>query len=272
MYMAPIQRSRGRQRNGGVKFLFGLTAFLGALATVGYVFLVGQGQPAYQVQASLDANTPLQTAASKGRSNGVHALWVGSNSGSRQQALVGAVRRPPQETIIKPSQVDQIAPGGGGQKIAAIRRLPKGTAPKSAPVTVTRTATRIVAQLPTKRPQRAAHRKNSSQRRHIAVRRAPVKRRTRAIAQATTADMIGPYRIQVGSFKTPEAAHGKWISLRQRHNDLLGSYIMVIEKVNRGRRGVVYRLQAGPLRTRGAVNKVCSRLSKRRIGCSLVDG
>jgi hypothetical protein len=260
MYMAPIQRSRKRQRNGGVKFLFGLSAFLGALAIVGYVFLVGQGQPAYQIQASLDTNFPLQTAATKAGRDGVHALWVGSNSG------VG--RKSPQETFVKPSQVDQIAPGSGGRKVAAIRHPPKGAAPKTAPTAPTRS----VAQLPTKRPKRAADQSKTVQPRRVAGRRAPVRRRTRSVAQATTADMIGPYRIQVGSFRTPEAAHDKWISLRQRHKDLLGSYIMVIEKVNRGRRGVVYRLQAGPLRTRGAVSKVCSRLSKRRIGCSLVDG
>ena len=255
MYMAPIQRTRGGQRGGGVKFLFGLSVFLGVAAGVGYIFLVGQASRDYQVQASLDNSDSLQTAASRTRTGGTHALWTGRKPGSQgNQAPAGpASIGPAPEAMIKPSQVDRIAPGSGRADPPAASKNSKATP-------------RRVAQLPTRRPVRVrTNQKN-------AANRASAKRRTRSVAQTTTADMIGLYRIQVGSFRTPEAAQDRWISLRHRHKDLLGRYIMVIEKVSRGRRGVVYRLQAGPLKSRGAVSRVCNRLSKRRIGCSLVDG
>jgi hypothetical protein len=251
MYMAPIQRNKGRPReSGGVRFLFGISAFLGVFAGVGYIFLVGQGSPEYQVQASLDSAGRFQAAITRTRATGTHALWVDPKTVNGRQA--SSIAKPAPETMVKPSQVDRIAPGGLGQKPAA------KTSPKAAP--------RAVAQLPTRRPTRVWTKRKPPVAHHARA------RKTHSVAQASTADMIGPYRIQVGSFRTPEAAQDRWLNLRQRHRDLLGSYIMVIEKVNRGRRGVVYRLQAGPLKTRSAVTRVCSRLSKRRIGCSLVDG
>ncbi len=252
MYMAPIQRTSGGQRRGGVKFLFNLSAFLGVLAGVAYVFLIGQGRPAYHVQTLLTPVGGLETAANRSQPGSTHALWVGGkNDIPRSAAGTHAIRSAP-EVAVTPSQMDRIAPASGRIDPPAAKAKPKA-------------APRSVTQLPTRRPARVRVQKT-------AVKQRTVRGRARSVAQATTADLIGPYRIQVGSFRTPEAAQDRWINLRRRHRDLLGGYIMIIEKVNRGRRGVIYRLQAGPLKSRRAVTRVCSRLSKRRIGCSLVDG
>lgn len=88
----------------------------------------------------------------------------------------------------------------------------------------------------------------------------------------TTAGLIGPYRIQIGSYRSGDYAMRRWFQLKSRHRDLLGNLVVVIERVNLGKRGYVYRLQAGPLENRGQVRGLCHLLGKRRIACSLVRG
>ena len=64
----------------------------------------------------------------------------------------------------------------------------------------------------------------------------------------------------------------RWFQLKARHRDLLGNLVMVIERVNLGSRGYVFRLQAGPLESRDQVEGLCHLLSQRKIACSLVRG
>jgi hypothetical protein len=88
----------------------------------------------------------------------------------------------------------------------------------------------------------------------------------------TTAGLIGPYRIQIGSFRSGDNAMQRWFQLKARHGDLLGNLVMVIERVNLGARGYEFRLQAGPLESRDQVRGLCHLLGRRSIACSLVRG
>ncbi|MGE0734791.1 MAG: SPOR domain-containing protein [Alphaproteobacteria bacterium] len=95
----------------------------------------------------------------------------------------------------------------------------------------------------------------------------PVK--LQAPPRVTTADLIGPYRVQLGAFNSPGAASRQWQSLVARHPDVLGDLNMIIEKVIQDK-AEVFRLQAGPLRSPDAVKTLCTQLEKRKIGCILV--
>lgn len=88
----------------------------------------------------------------------------------------------------------------------------------------------------------------------------------------TTAGLIGPFRIQIGSYKSGDYAMQRWFRLKSRHRDLLGNLVVVIERVNLGSRGYIFRLQAGPLENRGQVKGLCHLLGQRKIACSLVRG
>lgn len=81
---------------------------------------------------------------------------------------------------------------------------------------------------------------------------------------------IGPYRIQLGSFSTTESAQKRWRELKSRHADLIGSLQMVLERVEIRAKGTMVRLQAGPLKSADDVQKLCTALSKRKVGCLLV--
>jgi len=93
--------------------------------------------------------------------------------------------------------------------------------------------------------------------------------RLQAPKRLTTADLIGPYRVQLGAFNSPGAASRQWQSLVARNPDLLGELNMIIEKVIQNK-AEVFRLQGGPLRSPDEVKTLCTQLEKRKIGCILV--
>lgn len=95
---------------------------------------------------------------------------------------------------------------------------------------------------------------------------------TRDRARVQTASAVGPYRIQLGAFRSSNKAQYEWRTLTRRNKDVLGSLRMVIEKVNLGSKGVYYRLQAGPLKTAPAARGLCRTLGKRKVDCILVNG
>jgi cell division septation protein DedD len=84
------------------------------------------------------------------------------------------------------------------------------------------------------------------------------------------AQAIGPYRIQLGSFANAETAQKRWNEIKHRHSDLIGGLTMVVERVELKAKGTMFRLQAGPLKTPGEVQKLCGALAKRKVGCLLV--
>jgi cell division protein FtsN len=254
-----------------------------ASAGISFVLLDSQPPATFRFQVALTVAPPVQAAAdgvAGASARGAHALWTGSNAGTGQgefrservrSAGTDTAVVPQRELLAQSEAVNNIVPAGGVPngtvRQPAAKTIDPAQGPAGNPGAKPAPSSTATVQ-PTKRP----HRK-------LALRAASGNKpapgtslRRRRGEPGTTADMIGPYRIQVGSFRTPEAAHTQWLNLRRRHADIFGGYIMVIEKVHRGRGGVVYRLQAGPLKSRSAVSRICSRLSKRRIGCTLVDG
>ncbi len=96
------------------------------------------------------------------------------------------------------------------------------------------------------------------------------RRRDREGVQPASA--VGPYRVQLGAFRTPHKAQYEWKTLSRKNKDVLGSLRMVIERVNLGPKGVYYRLQVGPLKTEPAARGLCRTLGKRKVNCIPVNG
>ena len=84
------------------------------------------------------------------------------------------------------------------------------------------------------------------------------------------AQAIGPYRIQLGAFSSNEVAQKRWNELKGRHESLLGSLQMVLERVEVRGKGASVRLQAGPLKSAAEVQKLCGALAKQKVSCLLV--
>ncbi|HUZ71710.1 MAG TPA: SPOR domain-containing protein [Stellaceae bacterium] len=78
------------------------------------------------------------------------------------------------------------------------------------------------------------------------------------------------YRLQVGAMRSPEAARLEWKRLQRLEHDVLGGFGETTERVNDGRRGVFYRIIAGPVADAAAAEHACGELKRRKVGCIIV--
>jgi cell division septation protein DedD len=62
-------------------------------------------------------------------------------------------------------------------------------------------------------------------------------------------------------------ARKEWERLLRANSDLLGSLSPSIVRANLGAKGVVYRVQAGPLANAAAASELCGKLKARKVGC-----
>jgi hypothetical protein len=80
------------------------------------------------------------------------------------------------------------------------------------------------------------------------------------------------FLIQLGSFDTLEQATNKWQSLKSSESKLLGKLSFKASEVKiPGGDKLVYRTQAGPVKTRAEAEKICETLGKKQIDCFIVE-
>lgn len=86
-----------------------------------------------------------------------------------------------------------------------------------------------------------------------------------------SATLVGSsFRVQLGAYRSAEAAEGDWGRLSTREEALLGSLDHLVLRVDLGAKGIYYRLQAGPLEGPGAARTMCNKLQQRKLGCLVV--
>lgn len=86
-----------------------------------------------------------------------------------------------------------------------------------------------------------------------------------------TAASPGPYRIQVGALRSPDAARRRWSALRAAHGGVLGRLTPTIERVDLGAlKGVYFRVQGGPFADASAAGRACAALRRLSISCFVV--
>ncbi|MBT3991567.1 MAG: tetratricopeptide repeat protein [Rhodospirillaceae bacterium] len=96
-----------------------------------------------------------------------------------------------------------------------------------------------------------------------------VSKAAKAAASAKKAPSGGPKpAVHLASFRSKQAATRAWTQLRRAHRSLLGKLKSEVTRVNLGRRkGVYYRLIAGPFKSTAAATQACRRLKSRRQYC-----
>jgi cell division septation protein DedD len=77
----------------------------------------------------------------------------------------------------------------------------------------------------------------------------------------------GSIRVQLGAVGTEGAAQKEWERIRRANGDLLGSLSPAIVRADLGAKGVVYRIQAGPVASADAAADLCAKLKTRNVGC-----
>lgn len=99
--------------------------------------------------------------------------------------------------------------------------------------------------------------------------RAPPKKRVAAIKKRRKAAPAGPKpAVHIASFRSRKAADRGWTQLRRAHRKLIGTLNPEITKVNLGgKKGVFFRLVAGPLESNAEADRICRNLKRRRQYC-----
>lgn len=77
-------------------------------------------------------------------------------------------------------------------------------------------------------------------------------------------------RVQLASVRSAEAARDEWTRLKQDNPDLLGKLTAVAVRADLGDRGIWYKIEAGPLPSKAAADRLCGEMKQRDLGCQLV--
>ena len=91
---------------------------------------------------------------------------------------------------------------------------------------------------------------------------------TTQIAKVTAGSV---YSIQLAAVRSQFRAKEEWGRLSKKHTDLLGKLQLNVVKADLGaKKGIFYRLRAGPILTEAAAKTLCSEFGKRKVGCLVV--
>ena len=78
---------------------------------------------------------------------------------------------------------------------------------------------------------------------------------------------FGSFLVQLSAQRDERAVRSYWTRLARAHNDVLGTLTPYVQRVDLAGRGVMYRLRAGPFRSREDVAQVCRVLQARGADC-----
>ena len=158
-----------------------------------------------------------------------------------------------------------VTPAGRGPAVLSERPLPSiaqgpTDAPAPAPVLAPVPPAPAIAPAPSPPPSAPASAP-------AAPRVAPVPLQPASIE----APLAGGVMVQLTAARTAVAAEAEWARLQRRHGDVLGDLEGFVMEVDLGAgKGVVHRLQLGPLPDRAAAERLCATLKDRGQDCLLV--
>ncbi|HEY5598256.1 MAG TPA: tetratricopeptide repeat protein [Kiloniellales bacterium] len=73
--------------------------------------------------------------------------------------------------------------------------------------------------------------------------------------------------VHLASYRSQQQAERGWTQIQKAHKALLEGLEHEVVKVNLGRKGIYYRLKAGPLDSQNAAKEMCGKLKARRQFC-----
>ena len=89
-----------------------------------------------------------------------------------------------------------------------------------------------------------------------------------AVAVPTKPTLKGPaYRVQLGAFRSTDAAEKAWLDLQKKHDALLQGLPHKVQSVEIKGKGMFFRLQAGAYAERGGASELCTNLKKVKQDC-----
>lgn len=89
-------------------------------------------------------------------------------------------------------------------------------------------------------------------------------------SKAHAAAARGAFRVQLGAVKSKTGAQKEIRRLTRRYKSLLAGLTVKAVRADLGRRGIFYRLQAGPLAGGTAAAVLCAKFKARKQGCMVI--
>ena len=140
--------------------------------------------------------------------------------------------------------------------------------PKSRPTPLSKNTTPVIALKPALKKQVQAAQPAPKP---VGIAKAVQPRAPVVKTSPTAAPTNKVYRVQLAAARTTDAAQKEWDRLRRKNLDVLGNLGLSITKVDLGgKKGIFYRLRAGPLKNDGDARALCKTLAKRKTGCLVV--
>ncbi len=90
-------------------------------------------------------------------------------------------------------------------------------------------------------------------------------------SKAPAAPAQETFRVQLGAVKSKTGAEGEVRRLTRIHKSVLAGLTVKVVRADLGKRGIFYRLRAGPLADRTAAAVLCAKLKARKQGCVVIE-
>ncbi len=88
---------------------------------------------------------------------------------------------------------------------------------------------------------------------------------------AAVTPAAGGHRIQLLALKSEAKAKLARTRMLKSHGKLLSGLAFTVDRADLGKKGVFYRLRAGPLADRASAGKLCARFKARNVECVIVN-
>jgi hypothetical protein len=256
-----------------------------AQAQLGLMYAMGLGVQVDNVQA-YDWLSKAMTALPEGTRRTVAEAnrdAVLKRMNASQQAAVGAIAKPAQESTSKPAAtakpVEPAAPAKPAQEAAS-----KSAAITAKPATATTTTKTVTEAAATSKPaapeSKAATTNAAATTAKPATTEAPAKIAEKpaqvastAPAAAATADPKAKptgVRIQLVSMPSEAAAWDAWKQISGKYSAQLTGLTAMVESADLGTKGTFYRVQTGPFATVAAAQERCTTMKAAGLDCLVV--
>ncbi len=194
----------------------------------------------------------------------------------KPMATLAPIEAPIEKPMERPAKTPPLGPLVAKPGILASGTEPSPPAPKAArPAPAPKpaqAAAKAAAKIPPAKPKPVTPKNKPVE----AI--APVKPKAKVMkaakaapaSKAPAAAAQGAFRVQLGAVKSKTGAQKEIRRLTRRYQSLLAGLTVKAVRTDLGRRGIFYRLRAGPLAGRTAAAALCAKFKARKQGCMVI--
>jgi len=98
----------------------------------------------------------------------------------------------------------------------------------------------------------------------------PALKEPTVVALAKTTAAKSSYRIQIAAYRDDARAKTAWVMFKRAHKGILGPLTPITQRVDLGKKGIYFRVQAGYFSTAKAARAACAKLKAKMQSCIII--